>query len=509
MAYFPELSLTDVGTSRQIVLLTILAILVLSWLRPGSPRITDTPVHGFRFWFETSFLLKARFVMNASQIIESGYNKFKDVPFVVRRFDADITVLPIKYLDELRLLPVSKLSAKESQAKNFAMKWTATKAIHHSSLHVRVLNNKLNHDLPKFIDLAHDEMDYVWDKYIPQPDKWTEIDFQTAIRNVVCRMSARIFMGFPACRDERWLNAFSVLDALPIAPLLPSRWKTKQQMRVSEEVVRGLLQKHTIFKEKYSREGPAAITGSEMHDTLMGWMFDNASEEENSVTDLAARACMLTLASIHTTAMTVSNLLFDLCDYPEWFEVLRREIEDVTERWGPLDRAEKLNIKQWLAKLEKMDSFFIESQRLHPAILLAPQRVAIEPLTLKDGTTIPAGTWVAWAGHQHANDAAVISNPATFDPMRSYRKRHSAPGLESKYAAGQADMNSLAFGYGTQACPGCYFAVGEIKMILARLLIECEFKYPPGKSHPKAIHSYEIVHVDPGAKLMARRRKEN
>lgn len=38
--------------------------------------------------------------------------QFKGVPFVVRRLDTDIHVLPMKYLDELRLMPRNDLNGK-------------------------------------------------------------------------------------------------------------------------------------------------------------------------------------------------------------------------------------------------------------------------------------------------------------------------------------------------------------------------------------------------------------
>jgi hypothetical protein len=36
---------------------------------------------------------------------------------VVRRYDADITILPIKYLEEMRLIPRHKLNSKIPQVK--------------------------------------------------------------------------------------------------------------------------------------------------------------------------------------------------------------------------------------------------------------------------------------------------------------------------------------------------------------------------------------------------------
>lgn len=138
-----------------------------------------------------------------------------------------------------------------------------------------------------------------------------------------------------------------------------------------------------------------------------------------------------------------------------------------------------------------------------------PQRLSLVPITLKDGTHIPKGARIAWAGHHHANDPATLANPESFDPMRSYRKRHADNGANmNKYIAGQTDSSTLSFGYGGQSCPGRYFAVAEIKMMLMRMLLEFEFKLPEGKERPKIMYADENVFMDPHATLMMRTRKK-
>ncbi|KAJ8132102.1 hypothetical protein O1611_g1523 [Lasiodiplodia mahajangana] len=439
----------------------------------------------------------------------------KNVPYVLRRYDTDITILPIKYLEEMRLIPRSKLNGKKAQVNNLVPRWTWTQVMMDSDLHVNVLNAKLNPELPKYIDIAGRELEYAWSIDVPRPDDWAEVDIQQSMRMLVARMSARIFMGQPACREEEWLKvsidftydmflaAFTLRMFPPwmhpfVAHFVPARWRIRNQMRVAKKYVSAHTKKHVAAIQR----------GEKAEDTLLGWMIDHGTDKEKSIPEMAARQCVLTLASIHTTSMSVSNLLFDLCAYPEWFPVLRQEIDDVVKTYGKIDESE-LNHKQWLAKLEKMDSFIVEDQRINPPILLNPQRIALVPLTLKDGTKIPVGARIAWAGHHHANDPDVIPNPDTFDPMRSYRKRYANNGeLINRFTAGQTDKNSLSFGYGGQACPGRYFAVAEIKLVLMRLLLEFDFKLQEGKTRPKIMHADENVFMDPHAKLMMRIRKD-
>lgn len=41
---------------------------------------------------------------------------------------------------------------------------------------------------------------------------------------------------------------------------------------------------------------------------------------------------------------------------------------------------------------------------------------------------------------------------------------------------------NLNFGYGRHACPGRFFATNEIKMVLARLILEYDIKMPDGQT---------------------------
>ena len=120
---------------------------------------------------------------------------------------------------------------------------------------------------------------------------------------------------------------------------------------------------------------------------------------------------------------------------------------------------------------------------------------------------IPKGARLAWASLHHVTDPEIHPNSDAWDPMRNYRKRHSG-NVENltKFVAGQINESTLGFGYGNQACPGRYFAVNEIKMMLARLLLEFEFKFPEGKSRPKVWFMGEIACLDHGSSLMMRKK---
>lgn len=222
--------------------------------------------------------------------------------------------------------------------------------------------------------MAYEEFEYGWSLDVPDPNEWSVVDIQHSMRMLVARMSARIFVGLPTCRDPTWLGVtlnFSIdlflagftLRMFPpwmhflVKPLIPARYRVQKQIDIGTRVVREFMDR----REEEKR------TGEPREDTLFEWMVKHSVGSEASLEDMAPRQCILTLASIHTTATTVANMLFDIVEHPEWFPVLRDEIDDNIRRNGDLGQG--MPVKSWLQQLEKMDSFLLESQRVNPVIL--------------------------------------------------------------------------------------------------------------------------------------------
>ncbi|KAI0809657.1 cytochrome P450 [Xylaria sp. FL0064] len=506
--------------SRHWAISLIIGIVLLLFIsNPEKPTIPGAPVHGRRWRWEPTFWLQSRFTFGASEVIASGYTKYKDRPFVVKRFDANFNVLPNKYLDELRLVPETKLN--EAQVQNIGHKWTDTTVVTESRLHVRTVQSTIATDLKKYLDIAKGELDYAWGLHIPNAQDWQEIGISKAVKILVARMSAKVFVGHPACRNEQWLkvsvgytmDVFKTAFTLRLFPswlhpivaqFIPARYRIAQHVKLAHKVLEPLIDKHA---DATKRRKAGEIVDEE--DTLFNWMMDHGTREENRIDKFVKRQILLTLASTHTTTSVLVSSIIEMCAHPEWIPVLREEVEEVIKDLGLIgSRPDISGAKQWLQRLEKLDSFFNESHRMHPLLLLVPQRIALQPLTLKDGTHIPKGARVCWAGSSHMNDPSITPNPEVFDPMRSYVKRHSSPDQINKHLACQTSPDSLGFGYGKLACPGRHFAVDVTKMILARLILEYDFKFPDHiSSPPKTVYADEMLFTDPNVKIMIRRRR--
>lgn len=160
-----------------------------------------------------------------------------------------------------------------------------------------------------------------------------------------------------------------------VAPLIPARRRVLRQLKAAQLIVGEQMRKHDSLKEKRAQaeRGEVALTEEEAQDTLLDWMLDHGKGDEVKVEEMSARQCVLTLASIHTTASQAANMMFDLCEHPQWWGVLREEVDEIAKELGPPGLAGGkdggVSVKEWCVRLEKLDSFFQETQRREPPII--------------------------------------------------------------------------------------------------------------------------------------------
>lgn len=237
---------------------------------------------------------------------------------------------------------------------------------------------------------------------------------------------------------------------------------------------------------------------------LLSWMMEIATDEESDPHQLAHLEVVMSLASIHTSQMNAVHCLYDMVLRPKCIEQFREEVKRVIEEDGPWMQWKKTSF----TKLKHLDSFMRESQRFNPPSLLSMHRVMLQSHRLADGTILPQNTHVSVPVNAIQNDPEVTPEPDVFDGDRHFklRQREDEGHLHQFSTTTESILN---FGHGTYSCPGRFFASLEIKVILVKLIMDFDFKFPEGKSRPRNLVAHEFIFPNPEGELLIRARKES
>ncbi|KAJ5915486.1 cytochrome P450 [Penicillium verhagenii] len=471
------------------------------------------PVFGVNTLWEPIMVSNYRFFRRAEEVLAEGYRACTDKIFQFRRADTDMLVLPPKYVDDIRKLPNHVASPTVAHVHNLMGSSTNMHIILRSNLHFRTLQLKLTPNLNALTRPMQDEVNFAIEQELTKSeDEWVTIKPYHTVLDFVARVSARIFLGKPLCRNPEWLevstqfteNVFVSLVFLRLFPmwthgilnwLMPSSYRGTAYVRKAKK----LLVPEILRRREQEAQGIEEKEENKLN--LLSWMMEIATPEESDPSSLAHLEVVMSLASIHTSQMNAVHVLYDLLAHPEFLEPIRSEIRSVIAEMGPWMSWEK----PAFSKLRKLDSFMRESQRFNPPTLLSMHRVILEETVLSDGTVLPKGAHVSMAVNAIQNDPDVTPEPEVFDGLRYYKLRQRE-GESHLHQFSTTQDRILNFGHGANACPGRFFASLEIKVILVRLLMDYEFKFKHGNERPENLRAHEFIFPNPDAEILMRRR---
>lgn len=189
---------------------------------------------------------------------------------------------------------------------------------------------------------------------------------------LIARATSRVAAGDALRSNEKWLvtaGSYAVNVGLTIvilrpfpdfirplvAPFLPPVQQMKQQLQYTKQLFA------PIVEQRQAAEA-SNDPSYEKPDDFLQWMMDGAEDEEDRDPEMLAHhmLILMSMATIHTSTMAMTQLLYDLMARPEYLEPLREEIKETLQSgWENATRT-SLNA-QW-----RMDSFMRESQRFNP-----------------------------------------------------------------------------------------------------------------------------------------------
>ena len=402
--------------------------------------------------------------------------------------------------------------------------------------HSIVLHKTLARSLNDLIPAIQNEAEFSVDKVFGMDTtEWKKCNVWKSWLEIVPYVTNRMLVGYPLCRDEKWLapciaftedviRNFFLIGLQPwfLRPIfgrlagLPNWWHWKQSSKLSLPIIKQRI--HDI--QRKDAGDPKYKDWTEPQDFIT-WSIRISKQENNqfeSQAEIISRRIMpIEFAAIHTTSLTGHSFLLDLLSSDQalvYLEGIREEAARVLKeeggRWN----------KAGLTRLVRLDSAIRESMRVSYIAQTFMERkvVAAEGITHKtEGWHVPHGGSFAFAKSGVQMDNDIYQNSETYDAFRFSRVRESydaksqdekdhKQGLKLKQLSMVTTGDAhIPFGHGRHACPGRFFVAHELKMVLAYLFLNYDLKLLPGRPSRRWIGAMLVPAVDTCIEL--RRRK--
>ncbi|KAJ7708351.1 cytochrome P450 [Mycena rosella] len=450
-----------------------------------------------------------KYIRNAPKIIQEGYNKHKSI-FRVPYLDRWVVVLSApKLIEDLRTAHDEDLSAAHGFGATLAVDYTLGAGFVTNPYHVRVIQSSLTRNIAsRFADMK-DEISTAFRDEIPLADdqSWIAVPALKTILRIVSRTSNRLFVGIELCRDPDYRDlvieyAEDVIKRAKIINLFPNVLKPLVGPLVSP-LPRGMARakKHLVsmIEERLRQENGFGPNAGARSNDLISWLLEHATGDERTVEKLIQRILMINFVAIHTTSNSFTQALYHLALSPEYVAPLREEVEAAVREEGWTKAA--------MGKCSKLDSFLRESQRFNGVSAINMNRMVMNPagFTFSDGTHLPSGSYVAAATYATHHDEAHYENAEVFDGFRFARMR-DAEGDPGKFQMVTPGTTYISFGLGRHACPGRFFAVTELKVMMAHILENYDVKLEQDGVRPPSEWFGTTCGANRTAKVLFRKR---
>lgn len=516
MESLPRVVQSDIFTRPAVLALVMLIVvymlysIVVSIFRPSSTSLlaSKVPIVGAKpgEWFP---LLRARWRngLDIRPVLLAAYQQHKHEP----------CLLPLLGVEDLLVLPPHELSWFLDQADTLVSIKETTKyslqldyTVHDHKLadeqpHVPVIKRKLTREtgnvVPELWDEIRASFEELWGSVAGQT---TEVCTYETVQRAIGRVTNRVFVGLPLCRDKALLEtAVAYAMDVPIASLLLKFvWEPVRPLAALFITLPGRIHTRRFYAivretiQKRLARGKDLEKEDEPNDFLQ-WAIQEAKVSGDPylsrVDTLAGELLLMNFAAIHTSSFSMTSVLTDLVSSgpingPRYINELRHEISGVLARHGGVWD------KRALADMPKLDSVLRESTRINSFVTVATMRmvVARDGITTPGGVHIPPGTMVVSYGYPRMHDGEIYPDPEEFRPFRFAEKRIDEGSTSFLEGARQAFTTTsgefTGFGHGRHACPGRFFASVELRLMLAYLVMNYDFEFQDTRPRNKWIN---------------------
>ncbi|KAI1342223.1 cytochrome P450 [Xylariaceae sp. FL0016] len=393
-----------------------------------------------------------------------------------------------------------------------------------------LVRTQLNAVLENVCSAMNDELGAAFDQcFGTDTDGWKEVDLLANIRMVVGQAASRFTVGLPLCRDKQYLkDSFQMVDRLVLnagltgaCPLvlrpIVGRLVCSGMTTIVERIKKALAPTYRDRLEIIQAAEDQAVPEPSDHlQMMLRFAKSQRPQELHDLDAITRRIIVANFASMHQTAMQVTNLLINILDSDKEFNTIAILRDEATRIVGSrTDGTQPAWTKTKVSQLIRADSAARETLRLHSfGNRSVFRKVMVDDLVTEDGIKLPKGAMLSFLGYPPQTEHEMYDDPLKYDPFRFSRAREAAadaggrPGL-SNLSFVSTSPQHLPFSHGKHACPGRFLIDFEMKMVLAYVLMNYDIEFPneyQGKRPPQRWMAEATV-PPPGVKLRVRRRK--
>ncbi|KAK5686010.1 hypothetical protein LTS10_002123 [Elasticomyces elasticus] len=512
-------------TALLLIAISILAIAIqVSRISAAPPGIPWVGLNNKR-WFPR---LRATFgeVVASRKPMKEGYEKYakNNLPFILPASHWPEIVLPPSNASWIASQPENVLSAVTVFNDIMGFEYTAPGPdmayAHDFAVVQRVLTRNLLRSLPDVLA----EIEVSSSELLSNVDgeEWKDVRMLDVLGKVSHSAASAMFVGQPLCRDvdhlkrvRIWVTCFALVS-VPYRLLFPKMLQpvfgpllTVMMLPVKYLAVRPLLPiiGQRLERLRNGRQLEKQDSGEEGPRDLLQWIVEDAARKRNiaqlTPLDLAGKAILVEFLAFLTTSLTISRVFVDILSCPtasSLLDELREEADAVFARLP----SEPTAVRDML----KLDSVIRESLHQHTMSAHGLQREVVQA----GGITTPDGVYLPQGSHVATFHPDLLDDDVLYDPLRSYKVAMGALNgdgegqpRKQKLASDISGGQSLAFGLGKHACPGRFFAVQNIKLILGWMVTRYEFL--PLKEEVKMTEVGD-AEVPPGKMMVKVRRRQ-
>ncbi|KAF4633233.1 hypothetical protein G7Y89_g4886 [Cudoniella acicularis] len=512
------MTVLDFATPQLAVLAAAILIFVLgrAYSRKddsASKVLISLPIVGLRKeWFAWT-LASLRSYWFTKDWAFDGYLKYgkANQPFIIPSLDrGPMVIVPPKQIKKLYDLPEDVLDIHAVQNVTIQTRWTIKdQEVADNDFQINVVRNQITRNLGTLTPVIARELVLGFEQWWGvNTEQWREVKIWDSCLKLVAGASNGAFCGTPLCRDAKFLDLLRDHGITVFAGALAINSTPKPFRAITGKFVnlscnyyfrKALKLMLPVVKERLDNaaklKADTSYNWTPPKDGLQ-WLIDEcyASGDPAQLDPerVSFRLLFVNDISLHSTAYTAHNVILDLWTTDPAsgvVETLTDECKTVFQEAGGKWTREAIT------KLKLVDSAIRESMRLAPFATVGLPRCVVHPdgVTLKSPELhLPQGSMLAIPIEPIHQDNDIYPDAKKFNAFRFAQPGGVTDILSSANFADEAaqqapkstvtlDNAFLGFGFGKHACPGRFFALNELKVFMALLLLNYDVQYMPSR----------------------------